>query len=405
MNGYLALGLLAAAAVNLNAAGAPDAGGAPAKPAPVATGQAEQAIARLLLAPRADPNWFAPSFLAQASPSALDAPLRSFREALGPLRAVVAVGPGFRADFERGSIPIDARLDGEGRFAGLFVHPPQMTPVSVDEAVKAFRSLPGQVGLLAIVDGQPRAALSADRPLAVGSAFKLAVLAAVRAQITAGKLAWTDVVALDDRHRSLPSGVLQTWPAGTPLTVASLAAAMISISDNTAADTLAALVGRDAVERQAPARLRPFLTTREAFALKAPPNAALRARWRRANTGQRRALLTEIDAQPLPDPWNPNAPADLDIEWYFTPRELCALMAKVEDLPLMAINPGIGPLRSGDRVAYKGGSESGVINLTVAVTRGAHRICVAATWNDPHHEVDDAKLVIAVQGLVAVLRP
>jgi hypothetical protein len=178
---------------------------------------------------------------------------------------------------------------------------------------------------------------------------------------------------------------------------------MISISDNTAADALASLVGRAEVERHAPARVRPFLTTREAFVLKAPVNAALLARWRKADVGGRRKLLAEIDAQPLPRWWEPNDPADLDVEWHFSARELCALMAEVGDLPLMTINPGVGPLAPGDRIAFKGGSEPGVINLTVAVQRGPHRACVAATWNDSAHDVDDVRLVMAVRGLLAAL--
>jgi hypothetical protein len=380
-----------------------DSGASGSPEVPAAEGRVQEAIARLLSAPRADPAWFSPSFLLKVPASSLDGPLRSLQQGMGALRAVVAAASGFRADYERGSISIDAKLDDQGRFAGLFLHPPQLLPGSLDEAVKLFAALPGQVGLLALVDGQPRAALAPDQPLAVGSAFKLAVLAAVRDRVAAGKLGWADVVRLDPKWRSLPSGVLQDWPAGTSLTVESLAAAMISISDNTAADALAALVGRAEVERQAPTRVRPFLTTREAFVLKAPANAPLLARWRKADVGGRRKLLAEIDAQPLPGWWEPSGPADLDVEWHFSARELCALMARLADLPLMTINPGVGQLAPHDRIAFKGGSEPGVINLTVAVQRGPHRACVSATWNDSAHDVDDVRLVVAVRGLLAVL--
>jgi hypothetical protein len=96
--------------------------------------------------------------------------------------------------------------------------------------------------------------------------------------------------------------------------------------------------------------VRPFLTPREAFVLKAPSHAPLLARWRKADLEGRRKLLPEVDAQPLP-PWRaPDAPADLDVEWHFSARELCALMARVEDLPLMTINPGVGKLAPGDRL-------------------------------------------------------
>jgi beta-lactamase class A len=81
-------------------------------------------------------------------------------------------------------------------------------------------------------------------------------------------------VALTAGLRSIPSGSLQIEPPGTRYTVAQLAELMISSSDNTAADELAALVGRQAVEAQV--RLTsdhasldvPFLRTREFAALK-----------------------------------------------------------------------------------------------------------------------------------------
>jgi hypothetical protein len=128
----------------------------------------------------------------------------------------------------------------------------------------------------------------------------------------------------------------------------------------------------------------------------------LLARWRKTDVEGRRALLGEVDALPLPRWWAPDGPADLDVEWHFSTRELCALMSTVEDLPLMTINPGIGRLGVNDRIAYKGGSEPGVINLTAAVRRGTRNVCVSATWNDAR-EIDEIKIVVATRGLLAAL--
>jgi beta-lactamase class A len=239
----------------------------------------------------------------------------------------------------------------------------------------------------------------------------LAVLAALRERIAEGKMSWASVVALDDRWRSLPSGVLQTWPTGSHLTIETLASAMISISDNTAADAVMALVGRDAIERQAPVRVRPFLTTRETFVLKAPENRDLLARFRQATPVGRRDVLREVARRPLPSlrSFDLSRPTALDVEWFFSARELCALMAKVADLPLMTINPGIADpaevTASGERIAFKGGSEPGVVNLTVSVSRGGHEACVAATWNDSAHDVEVVRLVVAVRGLLASMLP
>ena len=99
--------------------------------------------------------------------------------------------------------------------------------------------------------------------------------------------------------RSLPSGMLHNWPEGAPVTLHTLASLMISISDNTATDILLGLVGRENVERMmgrigiaAPERNRPFLATREIFALKTAPEAEQRAFIEADEAGRRRLLGT-----------------------------------------------------------------------------------------------------------------
>jgi hypothetical protein len=161
------------------AATAPDAGALPSLEAPAAAGRVEKAFVRVLQAPHADPSWFAPNFLAKVPIPAtvLDGPLRSIRESLGALRSVVAAPTGYRADYERGSMDVDAKLDDAGRFTGLFLHPPMPLPQSADEALKAFAALPGKVSVATVVLGKPGPSLAPDEPLAVGSTFKLAVLA------------------------------------------------------------------------------------------------------------------------------------------------------------------------------------------------------------------------------------
>jgi hypothetical protein len=215
-------------------------------------------------------------------------------------------------------------------------------------------------------------------------------------------MSWADVVTLDERWRSLPSGVLQEWPLGMHMTLETLAGAMISISDNTAADALATQVGRDEVERSVPARARPFLTTREAFVLKAPvkprcSRAGARRAWRGVVRCSRRSTLGRCRpggirrARPI---WTSSGTSRRASSARSCPRS--------RTCPLMTINPGIGRMAPGDRIAYKGGSEPGVVNLTVAVQRGARHVCVSATWNDVH-EVDTLKLVVATRGLAAAL--
>ena len=336
--------------------------------------------------------------------SKLEKDLARVSAGLGAFQRVTRRSDDFAVEFEKGSIPTDARLDSEGRFTMLFFHPPELAAVPLNEAVEALGLLHGQTSVLVLTDGAERAARRADEPMAVGSAFKLAVLAVLRDDIDKKRRAWTDIAALRAADRSVPSGFLQTWPEGSRLTLESLASLMISQSDNTAADTLLHLVGRDRVEALS-SRNRPVLSTREISVLKADGNGDWLGRYQAADESARRAILAQIATQPVPAKNRARSkPVALDVEWLFTARELCALMSKVQDLPLMSINSGPARAADWDHVAYKGGAEPGVINMTTWVRKGARSHCVSATWNDPASSVDDGVFASAYGRVVGSLR-
>lgn len=345
----------------------------------------QAALVRLLTATHLQDDWFAPSFLAQVSAAQVESVLANAKATLGAYRSVKAQPDGsYLITFAKGTDRAQIALDAQGRITGLFFAPPHLTHANPAAALKAFHGLPGHVSVLVTTNGTTTLALNPAQPLAIGSAFKLAVLAALRRRVAAGKLSWSTVVTLTERDISLPSGILQSWPAGTPLTVATLAGLMISQSDNTAADTLVHLVGRAAIDPLIPARDRPLLTTRELFVLKDPAHKDLRDAYLRGDEAQRLAILTQADALALPSPalfsGGPVAP---QIEWFFSTRELCGLMQQVHDLPLMGINPGVADRSAWASVAYKGGSEPGVLNLTTMVTTThGTAYCVSATWNN-----------------------
>jgi beta-lactamase class A len=343
-----------------------------------------QALARILQQTPAQPDWFAPNFLAQIPIAKVDGIVKQYITTLGAFQHADATSDGFTLVMERGTAPAKIHLDADGRIDGLwFGVPAPSKAASLDDSIKELSALPGKVSALILEDGKPLASLHPDDALAVGSAFKLALLAAAQEQTAAGKLRLDQTYPLKKDWKSLPSGVLQGWPEGTPLTLATIENQMISISDNTAADAMLSIVGRDQAEKFAP-RNKPFLSTREAFTLKAKSNASLLDRYRKADEAGRRALLAEIDAQPLPDASQfSDAPSAIDIEWLFTPAELCALISKAADADAFRINPGIASAAQWKQVAYKGGSEGGVLNLTTVLTgKNGRHYCVAATWNN-----------------------
>jgi beta-lactamase class A len=366
----------------------------------------KQLLEKLFTEPHADPSWFQPAFLAHVPPAKLDEVTQQVLAASGKLRAVRETPDPrkFEITFEKGTWDATIALS-EGKVETLFVRPGAASATTLEAATAPLRELPGKVAFTILSSGKTLAQEKEGDALAVGSAFKLAVLVELRDRIEKQKkLAWDRVVPLDPKWRSLPSGMLQDWPTKTPVTVQTLASLMISISDNTATDAVIHLLGRGSLDSYGGAKqLRPFLTTSHMFRLKAKGQEALLERFRKASSAERTTMLAELEKLPLPRAEDyPTGVTALDVEWFFTPVELCAFMAKVHDLPLMSINPGVAKKADWDSISYKGGSEPGAISMTTWVTKGTKSYCVSATWNDDK-PVSDTRFAMAYSGVLAFL--
>jgi beta-lactamase class A len=207
------------------------------------------------------------------------------------------------------------------------------------------------------------------------------------------------------------------------MTLHSLAALMISQSDNSATDTLLHLLGRERVEQilpalgiAAPERNRPFLSTLEAFALKAGTGEAA-AGWAGADEAKRRSLLSgysrlspeQIDLEKLGGP-----PRQIDtIEWFASADDLIRTMDWLrrnggkEAIEILAINPGIGKAAADELsyLGYKGGSETGVMNMAFLVrSKAGQWFAVVGGWNDKGAAVDEARFAALMSRVVALLR-
>jgi beta-lactamase class A len=282
----------------------------------------------------------------------------------------------------------------------------------------AIRSAAAQVRLLvADVTGgscRPVHGIDPGTPAPLGSAFKLYVLDALATAIAAGKVSWTQSLTVTAQLKSLLSDGLQNEPDGSKVSVRDAAANMISISDNTAADMLINLVGREAVEAALssagmadPSLDQPFLTTRELFILRLGQWPALAQRYIAASQAGRRALLADVvDRAPLPvvtaeQPWS--APRDIDsIEYFASADDICRVYAS---LAALARRPGLSPVADVLQINdgglgldpaqwqatwFKGGSEPGVLTLTyLATTRAGHSYVVAVLAEDPSARIDE----------------
>jgi beta-lactamase class A len=366
---------------------------ADAPPAPA------QSIERLFRAESFDQGWFAPELLSKASADTLRQAVRQLVDNNGAFEGVARRGEEYFVELERALVPTVVGFDAEGRMTTLLFKRPIPRFSTINDAKSAFIALPGKVALLVSQGSHSLIAVNDDRPLAVGSSFKLAVLAAVVDVVGEGKLAWADPETLQSNWRALPTGILQEWPAGSVLTLQSLSELMISISDNTAADALMSLIGRERLEAIAPGN-KPFLTTREYFILRAYPNQELRKEYLVAPETKRRALLATVEGLPLPSPAAFSSDVIPDIEWYFSARELCTLIEKVHGLPAFRINPGLAIPAEWQATAFKGGGDKGVLNLTTWVeTQDGRSYCVVATWNDDKL-LDDERMMMPYAALL-----
>lgn len=298
------------------------------------------------------------------------------------------------------------------------------TPMKI---LEDFSALPGQAGFgVYLLDGgEPQSILTdkAYRQLAVGSTFKLYVLSALAREISAGERKWSDVVVLG--APSLPSGQLQDWPRGSPVTLHTLATMMISISDNTATDTLIRLLGRQAIEAELVASghsdiqaALPILTTTEFFVLKNEPERV--AEWKAASDAKaREALLAEW--APSLTAANANlgklmtaGPTAIDsIEWFASSEDIARIFMRLRDvgdpvvLDILGINTVMseGEATSWDYAGYKGGSETGVLNLSwLLKDRQGRWFSVSLSWNDPTAAVDEGKFIMLGKRLIGMLQ-
>lgn len=359
-------------------------------------GKAEQAaIGQVYATPSTSQPLFSLRFLQMVPFGQIEAAISAQRSQYGAALAIRETGEGYEIETPTHRIPVRITLDADGKIDGLLFQPAQRLTASISETLDFLTAVPGTVSYAIMRDGDVLHARGAKERLAVGSAFKLAVLAVLADAIDAGTRKWDDVMHLEDHDRSLPSGRLQDFPAGSPFTLHTLASVMIAESDNTATDMLIRLLGRGPVVDRLGAET--VLTTREFFTLKADP--ALAKRYAEADRDGRLAIAKEIAGRGLPEPALVTGPHDEGVEWYVSNMTLCALASSVRTLDVFRINPG--PVDAGRwrSVAYKGGSETGVLNLTAALTRPDGRIlCASVTINS-----DTAIDVAEVTGLFSRL--
>ncbi len=309
---------------------------------------------------------------------------------------------------------------------GLQVTGANMTDDSIDKVKQELEKLPGTVGLEIAEIGADQTSiitsLNADRQFAIGSTFKLYVLAALSSKIANSDRDWDDVVPI--YRKSLPSGILQDWPIGTPMTLQALATLMISVSDNTATDILMTELGSKILDEivhksghSVPDKMLPMLSTIEFFDLKMPNNADVRALYIDASDDVQRDLLSRynigLDAKSIDIGNLANQPQHIEtVEWFAAPSDLTGLLRIINNIEdpvvenILKINPLIPP---GDALRWKyiggkGGSEPGVISFAFLTrSKSGKAYAVSGSWNNSVAPVDNDKFTLIMNRLLNLI--
>jgi beta-lactamase class A len=311
------------------------------------------------------------------------------------LTAIVVRGDGQYWRLQISATATD-QIDGLLASPGPDLDPALQTFDAIDAKTAAIAGSVSELGATLDASGTctPTHSLAADKSRALGSQFKLWVLATLADQVQSGMHAWTDTIAIQDQYKSLPSGTFQDQPNGTMLPLSAFAENMISISDNTAADHLLFFVGRDKVEAMLtttkhhdPTQNQPFLSTRELFDFKLLVSPADRTTYENDSIADKRTVLatydTTLDPRTATGSWT--TPIEIDkLEWFATPGDLCNVMSALKaygDKPATAevahalsINPGLADdAKLFSYVGFKGGSEPGVLTMSWLLQRASDK--------------------------------
>ena len=278
-----------------------------------------------------------------------------------------------------------------------------------------LRNAAPEVGFLAaeISRGtcRPVHAVEPDTSLSLGSVFKLYVLGAAAEAVRSGRLKWDTEIEVRDEARVHTSARTAEMDNNQPVALEELATHMIEVSDNTATDLVLDAVGREAVEAEQaklgmaePERNIPFLTTRELSLLKfVQPSRveeylsldlAARRRFLAVQLALRPALVEDLQFAPLPV-------AVDTLEWFASAADLCrvhvALQAQGKTArDIVGRNPGVyfGP--DAEYVAFKGGSEPGVLAGSWYVEhRDGRRFAISILLRNKDGSIDTTALSVA----------
>ncbi|MGM0603412.1 MAG: serine hydrolase [Bacillota bacterium] len=347
---------------------------------------------------------FSKSFLEQVSVDQIKSVIDEYSSKLGDLNMVEKTEDGYLLIFENGTAPAQIEINDANMISSLWFGSYSLVSDDSADILAEFRELSGDVSVSVIKNNSEKITAYRDQQkMAVGSAFKLHILKTLYREIENSKKSWDDIIELNEENRSLPTGILQDWPVGTPVTLKTLSTLMISQSDNTATDHIIDYLGRDKIEAGLSEENIPFLKTREFFILKFSSDKELQNRYIKASLEEKRRIIKELSIDNLENIKVGNKPVLIDkLEWYFSTEELARLIYQLKNTEEIKINSGLVQKRNYYLAGYKGGSEPGVLSFTHILQKTSENdiYAVSVTINNTDRTINKEKVAQLVSRLI-----
>jgi len=350
---------------------------------------------------------FSDSFLKQVPEASIVQILNNYRDKLGSFKNAEKSQDGYNLVFTKGTAPAKINLDNKGEISGLWFGAVSLFEDNFTDILSEFEKIEGDVSIYITSDNQDEIlTYNENQKLAVGSTFKLYVLKTLYKTIEGKEKSWDDIIQLKNENMSLPSGILQSWPLQSPLTVSTMANLMISLSDNTATDHLIDYIRREKIEDYVDDYNKPFLKTIEAFKLKYGVSSDLRMRYIEGNIETKEDVLSEIKNEDVVISDISDEVSFINyIEWFFSTKELCQTIYDLKDTQELRINPGLVSKNNWYFAGYKGGSEPGVLQYTHILQKevDAPIYAVSVTVNNKNG-VDENQVTELTSRLISLLK-
>lgn len=262
---------------------------------------------------------------------------------------------------------------------------------------------------------RPLHRLQGERRMSIGTTATVFALGAAARLVAAGGASWDDPLPIDPALVSIPKGRFGDLPPGLGLTVIDHAIALMHENDMTAADHLAWLVGRQAVEEEMRASrlaalrdaglderladaksedLPPYLLVHDLYRLKCSIDGFFLMEYAEADPTEQRRLLAEDVPQQQAVPqlvvaWR-RPQQVLSVGWFASADDLCHAMARLHTL---AGEPGMEPLAAALQAPESEPYDRGLWR-SLSVRRGGEPGAMSSVWLAERH--DGRRFVVAM---------